>query len=163
MLRHAPATAIGRFDGSIHLWKRGGYGAASECKRGKPAVTHKTRRLAASSGTMSSAKNPGVTSPGIEPDSLWQEASTDIAAPTTTCNCVEESALSIAQSTKRTGLNLLPCNSGFSGMVIVPDDAVDRQVFSGISRFPHLFVPTLLHSHLNSTPSVLKSSLLSAA
>ncbi|KAJ8872943.1 hypothetical protein PR048_026559 [Dryococelus australis] len=28
-----------------------------------------------------------------------------------------------------------------------PDDAVDRRVFSGISRFPHPFIPALLHTH----------------
>ncbi|KAJ8882856.1 hypothetical protein PR048_014670 [Dryococelus australis] len=38
---------------------------------------------------------------------------------------------------------------GFPHVRIVPDDAVDRWVFSGISRFPRPFIPTLLHNHLN--------------
>ncbi|KAJ8881426.1 hypothetical protein PR048_017907 [Dryococelus australis] len=38
---------------------------------------------------------------------------------------------------------------GFSHVRIVPDDAIGRLVFSGISRFPHTFIPALLHTHLN--------------
>ncbi|KAJ8870171.1 hypothetical protein PR048_029184 [Dryococelus australis] len=37
---------------------------------------------------------------------------------------------------------------GFSHVGIVPYDAVGRRVFSGISRFPHPCIPTLLHTHL---------------
>ncbi|KAJ8893460.1 hypothetical protein PR048_006058 [Dryococelus australis] len=37
----------------------------------------------------------------------------------------------------------------FSHVGIVPDDAAGRRVFSGISRFPRLFIPALLHTHLN--------------
>ncbi|KAJ8890449.1 hypothetical protein PR048_009958 [Dryococelus australis] len=48
-------------------------------------------------------------------------------------------------------------NSSISGRVTpdfrtwesVPDDAVCRWVFSGISRFPRPFIPVLLHTHLN--------------
>ncbi|KAJ8870568.1 hypothetical protein PR048_029591 [Dryococelus australis] len=39
--------------------------------------------------------------------------------------------------------------SGFSHVVIVPDIAVGRRVFSGISRFPIPFILALLHTHLN--------------
>ncbi|KAJ8879365.1 hypothetical protein PR048_019973 [Dryococelus australis] len=35
---------------------------------------------------------------------------------------------------------------GLSQVEIVPDDATGKRVFSGISRFPHPFIPTLLHS-----------------
>ncbi|KAJ8871242.1 hypothetical protein PR048_027548 [Dryococelus australis] len=38
---------------------------------------------------------------------------------------------------------------GHSHAGIVLDDAACRRVFSGISRFPRLFIPTLLHTHLN--------------
>ncbi|KAJ8885988.1 hypothetical protein PR048_012194 [Dryococelus australis] len=38
----------------------------------------------------------------------------------------------------RSGLNPQPGHSGFSHVGIVPDDAVGRRVFSGISRFPAL-------------------------
>ncbi|KAJ8880306.1 hypothetical protein PR048_016772 [Dryococelus australis] len=37
---------------------------------------------------------------------------------------------------------------GFSHVGIVLDDAAGRRVFSGISRFPHLFILALLHTHL---------------
>ncbi|KAJ8866036.1 hypothetical protein PR048_033560 [Dryococelus australis] len=46
------------------------YGAALECKgRGKLDIPEKTRRPAASSGTIPTCKNPAATSPGIEPGS----------------------------------------------------------------------------------------------
>ncbi|KAJ8890869.1 hypothetical protein PR048_010378 [Dryococelus australis] len=38
---------------------------------------------------------------------------------------------------------------GFSRVGIVPDDAVGRRVFSGISRFLCPFIPALLHTHLD--------------
>ncbi|KAJ8870117.1 hypothetical protein PR048_029129 [Dryococelus australis] len=38
---------------------------------------------------------------------------------------------------------------GFSRVGVVPDDAVGRRAFSGISRFPRPFIPALLHTHLN--------------
>ncbi|KAJ8898439.1 hypothetical protein PR048_003799 [Dryococelus australis] len=41
-------------------------------------IPEKTRRLTASSGTISTCENP-VTRPGIEPDSPWWEASVLIA------------------------------------------------------------------------------------
>ncbi|KAJ8889356.1 hypothetical protein PR048_008855 [Dryococelus australis] len=54
--------------------------------------------------------------------------------------------------------------TGFSHMGIVPDDAVDWWVFSGISRFPHLFIPAPLHPHRPQSPSsALKTTLLRAA
>ncbi|KAJ8886208.1 hypothetical protein PR048_012417 [Dryococelus australis] len=51
----------------------------------------------------------------------------------------------------------------FSQVVIVPDDAAGRQVFSGISRFSRPCIPALLHSHLISPASALKTSLIRAA
>ncbi|KAJ8876904.1 hypothetical protein PR048_021353 [Dryococelus australis] len=39
--------------------------------------------------------------------------------------------------------------TGFSQVGIVPDDAVGRRVFSGISRFRSPFIPTPLYTHLN--------------
>ncbi|KAJ8866964.1 hypothetical protein PR048_032826 [Dryococelus australis] len=53
-------------------------------------------------------------------------------------------------------------HSGFSRVRIVQDDAVGRQVFSGISRFPRLFIPALLHNPLQSPSSALKTSMLIA-
>ncbi|KAJ8884378.1 hypothetical protein PR048_016235 [Dryococelus australis] len=52
---------------------------------------------------------------------------------------------------------------GFSQVGILLDDAAGRRVFSGISRFPHRYVPTLLHSHLISLSLALKTSLLNHA
>ncbi|KAJ8866878.1 hypothetical protein PR048_032740 [Dryococelus australis] len=52
---------------------------------------------------------------------------------------------------------------GFSHVRIVSDDAFGRRVSSGISRFPHPFILTLLHTHLASPTSALKTSMLRAA
>ncbi|KAJ8894276.1 hypothetical protein PR048_006889 [Dryococelus australis] len=38
---------------------------------------------------------------------------------------------------------------GFSHVGIVPDDAVGRRIFSGISSFPRPFIPAMLHTHIN--------------
>ncbi|KAJ8876718.1 hypothetical protein PR048_021165 [Dryococelus australis] len=46
-----------------------------------------------------------------------------------------------------------PGYSGASRMGIVPDDAVGRQVFSGISRFLRPFIPALLHTSIPLTGS----------
>ncbi|KAJ8880552.1 hypothetical protein PR048_017022 [Dryococelus australis] len=57
----------------------------------------------------------------------------------------------LAYSTPTKGeLGSMPCwvTPGFSQVTIFLDDAVDRRVFSGISRFPRLYIPALLHSHL---------------
>ncbi|KAJ8867791.1 hypothetical protein PR048_031596 [Dryococelus australis] len=50
---------------------------------------------------------------------------------------------------RRSVFNPRPGNSGFSHVGIVPDDAVGRLVFWGISRFPRPFIPALLHTHLD--------------
>ncbi|KAJ8889878.1 hypothetical protein PR048_009383 [Dryococelus australis] len=55
-----------------------------------------------------------------------------------------------------------PTKTGFSHVGVVPGDAVDWRVFSGISRFPHPSIPTLLHIHLNHPTSALKTSMLRA-
>ncbi|KAJ8865913.1 hypothetical protein PR048_033436 [Dryococelus australis] len=49
----------------------------------------------------------------------------------------------------RSGFNPRPGHSGFSHLGIVPDDAIGRRVFSGISRFLRPFIPALLHTHLD--------------
>ncbi|KAJ8873748.1 hypothetical protein PR048_024582 [Dryococelus australis] len=49
--------------------------------------------------------------------------------------------------------------TGFSQVGIVPDDAVGRRIFSGISRSPRPFIPAPLHIHFNHP---LKTSLLGA-
>ncbi|KAJ8876874.1 hypothetical protein PR048_021322 [Dryococelus australis] len=52
--------------------------------------------------------------------------------------------------------------SGFSHVGIVPDVAVGRRVFSGISRFPSSFIPAMLHTNLALPSSALKTSMLRA-
>ncbi|KAJ8874454.1 hypothetical protein PR048_025303 [Dryococelus australis] len=52
---------------------------------------------------------------------------------------------------------------GFSQLGIMLDDAAGRRVFSGIFRFPCPFIPVLLHPHLASPSSALKTSMLRAA
>ncbi|KAJ8884013.1 hypothetical protein PR048_015870 [Dryococelus australis] len=52
---------------------------------------------------------------------------------------------------------------GFSRMGIVPDDDAVARVFLGISRFAHSCIPALLHTHLISLSSALKSSMLRTA
>ncbi|KAJ8871278.1 hypothetical protein PR048_027586 [Dryococelus australis] len=50
---------------------------------------------------------------------------------------------------------------GFSHVRIVPDDATGRRVFSGSSRFSRSYIPALLHTHLASPSSTLKTSMSS--
>ncbi|KAJ8883252.1 hypothetical protein PR048_015094, partial [Dryococelus australis] len=64
--------------------------------------------------------------------------------------------------------SIVRCSGGFCvGLLIlvgiVHDDAAGRRVFSGISRFPRLFIPVLLHTHLTSPTSTLNSSMSGAA
>ncbi|KAJ8886141.1 hypothetical protein PR048_012350 [Dryococelus australis] len=47
----------------------------------------------------------------------------------------------------------------FPHVVIVPDDAAGRRVFSGISRFLRPSIPDLLHTHVASPSSALKTSI----
>ncbi|KAJ8883530.1 hypothetical protein PR048_015374 [Dryococelus australis] len=47
------------------------------------------------------------------------------------------------------GFNPRPGHSGFLHVGIVPNDAVCRRVFSGISRFPRSLISVLFHTHLN--------------
>ncbi|KAJ8867400.1 hypothetical protein PR048_031201 [Dryococelus australis] len=51
---------------------------------------------------------------------------------------------------------------GFLYVGIVPDDATGRRVFSGLSRFPRPFISALLHAHLASPSSALKTPVLRA-
>ncbi|KAJ8885468.1 hypothetical protein PR048_011665 [Dryococelus australis] len=62
----------------------------------------------------------------------------------------------------RSGLNPQPGHSGFSHVGIVPDDAVNRRVFSGISRFSRACILAPLHTRLAPPLSALKTSMLRA-
>ncbi|KAJ8876974.1 hypothetical protein PR048_021426 [Dryococelus australis] len=52
------------------------------------------------------------------------------------------------------------CRAGFSRVGIGPDDAAGRLVLSGISRFSRPYIPALLHTHLASPSSALRTSML---
>ncbi|KAJ8872518.1 hypothetical protein PR048_026124 [Dryococelus australis] len=54
-------------------------------------------------------------------------------------------------------------SSGFSHVEVVPNDAAGLRGFSGLSRFPRLCIPALLHTHLFSPPSALKTSIAAAS
>ncbi|KAJ8870916.1 hypothetical protein PR048_027218 [Dryococelus australis] len=189
--------------------KRGEYGAAPECKGGgKRDIPEKTRWPLASSGTIPTRENPGVTWPGTEYGSHCWEASSltaDLPLPpslldfntTSTQNqfghchwllSAWEGVFIFDRATKNsaTAVRLVLCwrgrgglaarllasklsepgsnpggvAPGFSRVGIVSDDAVCRRVISGISCFPGPFIPALLHSHLTSLTSALKTSLL---
>ncbi|KAJ8871200.1 hypothetical protein PR048_027506 [Dryococelus australis] len=71
--------------------------------------------------------------------------------------------LDCSPPTKVNRVQSLAGHSGFSQVGIIPDDATCRRVSSWISRFPRPFNSPLLHSHLISPSSALKTSLLRAA
>ncbi|KAJ8875970.1 hypothetical protein PR048_023878 [Dryococelus australis] len=52
---------------------------------------------------------------------------------------------------------------GITHVIIVPDDAAGWRVFSGISCPPKPFIPALLHTHLTSSSSALKTLILRVA
>ncbi|KAJ8898525.1 hypothetical protein PR048_003885 [Dryococelus australis] len=62
----------------------------------------------------------------------------------------------------RVRITTTPLLPGFSHVGIVPDDAARCWIFPGFSRFPPS-IPALLHSHLASPTSALKTSMLRAA
>ncbi|KAJ8871613.1 hypothetical protein PR048_027940 [Dryococelus australis] len=61
---------------------------------------------------------------------------------------------------RQTGFNPRPGHSRFSQAGIVQDDAAGWRVFSRIFRFPRASILTLLHIHLASPSSALKTSVL---
>ncbi|KAJ8885216.1 hypothetical protein PR048_011412 [Dryococelus australis] len=65
-------------------------------------------------------------------------------------------------SPRSTGFNPGQVTPTFPQVGIVPNDAAGVQVYSGISRFPHLCIPAPLHYHIFSPSSALKTSLLRA-
>ncbi|KAJ8870889.1 hypothetical protein PR048_027190 [Dryococelus australis] len=67
-------------------------------------------------------------------------------------------SLSARLPPRRTWFDPRSGHSGFLYVGIVPDDAVGRRVFSGISRFPRPFIPALLHTHLSHPHRLSRSS-----
>ncbi|KAJ8872242.1 hypothetical protein PR048_025844 [Dryococelus australis] len=111
---------------------------------GKREVPEKTRRPAASSGTISTSENPGVILPGIEPDSPWSEEFyfKDFE------NCAGTRILLASHQSEQSSI-LGRVTPGFSYVVIVPDEAAGRRVFSRFSRFPRPCILALPHAHFN--------------
>ncbi|KAJ8865712.1 hypothetical protein PR048_033232 [Dryococelus australis] len=63
----------------------------------------------------------------------------------------------------KTNLAQYPAGSpDFRKRGIVPDDAVGRWVFSGISRFPHTFIPAPLHIDFNHPNRLLRAAQISS-
>ncbi|KAJ8898220.1 hypothetical protein PR048_003580 [Dryococelus australis] len=94
-----------------------------DARAGKREILEKTRRPAASSGTIPTCENPGATPPGIEPGSPWGETSRGRAVSPLASHQDEPCSI--------------PCRvTEFSQVGTVPDDAVGRRVFSGISSTP---------------------------
>ncbi|KAJ8874028.1 hypothetical protein PR048_024868 [Dryococelus australis] len=110
-------------------------------------------RQAASSDTMPTCVNPGVTSPG-EPCAQWRwrthlmrEAVSSLRLPRFSASIAEKKGSSLlASHLGEPGSIPGRVTPGFSHVEIVPDDAAGRRVFSGISHLPRPFIPTLLHT-----------------
>ncbi|KAJ8871137.1 hypothetical protein PR048_027441 [Dryococelus australis] len=90
------------------------------------------RRPAASSGTMATYQHPRMTWPGIEPGSLWWDASRLTA-----------SRMSMARNQHANNRIALEYTPGCSYVGNVPDDAVGPRVFSGFSNLLRPFIPAL--------------------
>ncbi|KAJ8881003.1 hypothetical protein PR048_017476 [Dryococelus australis] len=186
-------TIVSRVYRGLRKWSSAGLQG-----RGKRNNPEKTRRPAASSCTIPTCENPGMTRPGIELGSPWWEANSltrdtsggcppNKIIPLLICYSVnniayeyggyfaanvfemdetlatremflEMSSGGAADSSPRMISSLashqgepgsIPGRvTGLSHVVIVPDDAVDRLVFSEISRFPRPSIPALYYVFL---------------
>ncbi|KAJ8880472.1 hypothetical protein PR048_016942 [Dryococelus australis] len=150
-------------------------------RAGKREIPEKTRRPTASSDTIPTCENP--ESAGESPGAIsrlkraiatkrealeWRAALLSIAveSPTYTRRTRDSGAVVV---------RLLASHHGESGSIsgglalgflhvgILQDDDAGRLVFSGISRSPPLLHSGALHTHLTSSPSALKASMLPAA
>ncbi|KAJ8881855.1 hypothetical protein PR048_018341, partial [Dryococelus australis] len=73
--------------------------------------------------------------------------------------CIPGGEYAFTSSTRATGFVEADDLGAATALEIVPDHVADRWVFSGISRFSHPFIPALLHTHLASPSSDLKTSI----
>ncbi|KAJ8872164.1 hypothetical protein PR048_025766 [Dryococelus australis] len=115
--------------------------------RGRRGYPEGARRQAASSSTIPPCEDPRAGRPGIGPGSPWWEAVTSGATVAERLVCSTPTKVIRVQ---------------FPHTGIVQDNAVGGRVFSGISHFPLPFIPALLHIHLTSPSSALKTSILRA-
>ncbi|KAJ8878138.1 hypothetical protein PR048_022605 [Dryococelus australis] len=128
---------------------------------GKREIPEKTRRPAASSGNILTCENPGN-----DPAGVWWEASRLIAQPRRLLGDCANRFLAwpvehvLAFHIPEPGSIPGGVGLGFSHVGIVPDDAADRRVFSGISRFLNPFIPMLFRTRLSSHSSALKTSMV---
>ncbi|KAJ8878559.1 hypothetical protein PR048_019137 [Dryococelus australis] len=107
-----------------------------------------------------------VTVGGLGPKTAWDCTQ---LPDTRTSRCVMPN---ISSSRVSLGPRNEPGSGSFPGRVtpgfsqertVLNDAASGQRVFSGISRFPHLFIPALIHSHLILSSSAHNTSLLRAA
>ncbi|KAJ8878656.1 hypothetical protein PR048_019239 [Dryococelus australis] len=126
----------------------------------KRNIPEKIRLPPASSGAIYTCENPGVTRPGIETGSLVEGEQANRSA--TTAHNFSENAHFTVNDLPDPGS--IPCRvaPGFSHVGIVPDDAVSRRVFTGISRFPPPFHSSAAPYSPQSPSSALKTSMLRA-
>ncbi|KAJ8883905.1 hypothetical protein PR048_015760, partial [Dryococelus australis] len=129
-------------------------------ENGRPP--EKTRRPAASSGTIPTCANPAMTLPGIEPSSpRWEASSLSIASPRSPGGTVVVRPLTSHQGEQSS----IPGGvaPGFWHVGIVPDDATGRRVFSGIFHFTPLLQSSAALYSPHSPSSALETSVLRAA
>ncbi|KAJ8896827.1 hypothetical protein PR048_002173 [Dryococelus australis] len=131
-----------------------------EARAGKQDIPVKTRRPAASSGTIPRCELPGDTTPSLPLLRLcFCTISTELVFTTFSNSSDHSPHITLTFLDSGDGLD----HSQILHAGIVPDDAAGRRVFSGISRFPRTFIPVLLHVHLTSRSSALKTSMSRAA
>ncbi|KAJ8892559.1 hypothetical protein PR048_005140 [Dryococelus australis] len=90
-------------------------------------------------------------------------ASRKTSARARTLLWTQENCCLLASQQSEQGSNPGVATPGILQVGIVPDDVVGRWVSSGISHFPHPFIPALLHAHLASPSSALNTLTIRAA
>ncbi|KAJ8877522.1 hypothetical protein PR048_021977 [Dryococelus australis] len=137
---HPAVNHARRLPNILRRWNNAGMktGNVKRSVAGRGELSEKTRRSAASSGTIPTYENPGATPPGIDPASRRWEASSLTTTPPRPQRAWATVAvrLDCSHPTMANRVQSTAGYSGFSQVGIVPDDAAGRQVFSGISHFP---------------------------
>ncbi|KAJ8867967.1 hypothetical protein PR048_031776 [Dryococelus australis] len=140
---------------------------------GKREISEKTCRPAASSGTIPICENPGVTRSRIEPGSPRSRAGSLTTQPSWIVAPFQLETVPLTSSGRGatvaerlycsppTNANRVQSAVGSLHIFAIGNHAV--RVLTGICRFPRPCIPVLLHSHLISPSSALKTSMLKGA
>ncbi|KAJ8873903.1 hypothetical protein PR048_024739 [Dryococelus australis] len=134
-------------------------------RAGETGDPRESPQVNGNAGTIPSCENPGVTRPGIEPHSPWREASNLTAHPQQILTNTPRGPRWCSGQTNhlspgRTGFDSLRERSRvFRVCGISPDDAAGWRIFTGISRSPRPCIPALLHAHLASPSSTLRTTM----